>query len=127
MRLTKKIGIVGVSAAFVMAGGAAFAGTSYANYNTTVAPYNGSGYTGYQTKAITGAAGYLDSESVGGSYKVDARMEGASDGDWARDITDGSFRYLYNQSSAGASVRVQFSNDWNTPVHVQVTGRWKSQ
>lgn len=122
----KKATVAGILAASLLGGGAAYAGQTYKSYNTTVGKFNGSGYTGYQTKSITGAAGKLDSGSVGGSYKVDARMEGSKDGDWATEITDGSFRYLYNQSGAGSGVRVQFSNDWNTRVNVQVSGQWKS-
>lgn len=31
-----------------------------------------------------------------------------------------------SKHTKGNSIRVQFSNDWDTPVNVQVSGRWKS-
>lgn len=107
--------------------GAAHAGTAYQSFNTTVAPFNGSGYTSYQSKAVTGAAGNLSVGTVGGSYVVDARLEGPTGtGSWSRDVNDGQFRNLYNSINAGQLARVQFSNDFNTAVHVQVTGSWRS-
>lgn len=110
--------------------GTAFAGTAYSNYSTTVGRLNGSGYTSYQRKAISGANGNLNSRLVGGNYVVDARMQeknGAS-GAWTRNITDNTFYELdsHVNHSKGDSVRVHFSNDWNTPVNVQVAGSWRS-
>ena len=112
----------------LLSGTAVFAGTTATMYNTVVARLNGSGYTPYQTKAYTGYSGVLYSETVGGGYVVDARMEGASDGAWIRDVNDWQTRTLPSTSSqtAGSSIRVQFSNDWNTPVNVYVVGDWKS-
>ena len=108
----------------------AYAGTSYSNYNTTVASFNGNGYTAYQTKATSGANGSLHSYTVGADYFVDVRMIGydGQAGDWVRNVTDGTNSYLWGNSYqfSGESVRAQFSNDWNTPVSVQVVGEWKS-
>ena len=70
-------------------GATALAGTTYSSYNTTVGAFNGSGYTGYQTKATAGTNGNLNSTSVGGGYEVDARMQDATSGvhgPWARDV-----------------------------------------
>ncbi|UQN31521.1 hypothetical protein [Brachybacterium kimchii] len=106
---------------------AAYAGTSYSSCNTTVGKFNGSGYTGYQTKSKSSTAGSLASSSVGGNYKVDARMKAASGtGGWVRDVTDSETRNLPNGVGAGKQARVQFSNDALTRVDVQVTGKWKS-
>ncbi len=107
-----------------------YAGTSYVEYSTTVGRFNGAGYTSYQTKSISGANGMLYSRSVGGDYVVDARMQkddGVA-GLWTRDVDDNSNYYLDGHVSHynGSSVRVQFSNDWNTTVNVQVEGSWKS-
>ncbi len=117
--------IVGGAVA-ISGAGAAYAGTTYRAYNTTVGCCNGSGYTAYQTQATTGASARLRSATVGGSYTVDARVEGPVDGDWDRNVGDNDDRWLQNDNSAGRSVRVQFSNDWNTTVAVQVTGDWRS-
>lgn len=106
------------------------AGTSYEAYSTTVPAFNGSGYTAYQTKTTTGTPANLKSDSVGGSYVVDVRMidiDGNA-GDWTRDVTDNQ-TYLVDGATShtsGDSVRLQFSNDWNTPVSVQVEGEWRS-
>ncbi len=107
-----------------------YAGSTYSSYNTTVGKLNGNGYTGFQTKSVSGANGNLKSVSVGGKYVVDARMQerNGTVGAWVRNISDDTNYGLPGNSShlKGDSVRVQFSNDWNTPVNVQVTGSWRS-
>jgi len=115
-------------AVLLMSCGAVYAGTSYSIYNVIVARFNGSGYSYYQEKAWTGETGWINSEFVGADYVVDARMEGKYDADWTRDVTDNDARSLpgYYRQTTGMNVRVQFSNDWNTPVMVQVIGTWKS-
>lgn len=108
---------------------AAMAGTSYSKYNTTVGRFNGNGYTDYQTKATSGANGYIKSTKVGGDYVVDVRMNSSSgNGSWVRDLDDNDNRSLSGSAKMkkGCSVRAHFSNDWNTPVAVQVIGQWKS-
>mgnify|MGYP004453715603 CR=1 FL=1 len=112
----------------VMFSTVAFAGTTYSYYNTTVGKFNGSGYSGYQTKVTSGANGLLKSSTVGGNYTVDARMSStAGNGAWLRNVDDGTVAYLDSPVSQvnGCSVRCQFSNDITTPVDVQVTGYWK--
>lgn len=100
-------------------------GTTNANYSTTVGSFGGSGYTGQQTKAISGTAGYGHSSHVGGSYSVSARMD--PDGTWTGyEIGDNQNYYLYNSVNAGTVVRVQFKNELTTPVDVQVSGYWRS-
>lgn len=117
------------SATVMLLGTAAYAGTSYSGYNTTVGRLNGNGYTDYQKKDISGANGYIASSVVGGAYLVDARMNsGSGNGSWLRDVTDGTSAELPGNAKqkAGCSVRLQFSNDVTTPVNVQVSGEWKS-
>ncbi|MGP7819743.1 hypothetical protein ACTXGU_21795 [Niallia sp. 01092] len=107
--------------------GAAQASYSYSSYDTTVGKFNGSGYTSYQKKSSSGQYGSLDSRTVGGAYTVDARMTASTGtGSWVRSVGDNDFRSLPNSISAGYDTRVQFSNDLDTPVNVQVTGYWKS-
>ena len=65
--------VVALAAALAFGGTSAWAGTTNQNYSTTVASLGGYGYTAFQTKAITGTAGYLGSGTVGGSYVVSAR------------------------------------------------------
>lgn len=128
--MKKVIKSIAVSAmAVMMFGTMAYAGTSYSKYNTTVGKFNGSGYSGYQTKSISGANGYISSSTVGGSYVVDARMNSSSgNGSWLRNVNDGTKAELPGNSNQkkGSSVRVKFSNDITTPVNVQVVGSWKS-
>lgn len=112
-------------------GAPVLAGTYYTAYNTTVARVNGSGYTGYQTKANSGENGYLKSTLVGGKYTVDARMQDSTSrvhGPWVRKVTDNKEYVLYSNANhkKGNDMRVQFSNDLTTLVSVQVTGSWRS-
>ena len=108
-------------------GTSAWAGTSFQSYSTTVGKFNGNGYTAYQTKSGAGTAADLRSKSVGADYVVDARLQASSGtGGWARDVGDNDTRQLWNSVQKGASARVQFSNDWNTSVDVQVSGTWRS-
>lgn len=122
----KTVGVI--FAVILLSCGAVYAGTSYTIYNVIVSRFNGNGYSYYQEKAVTGTGGMLNSEFVGADYLVDARMEGTYDAPWIRDVTDNDFRGLpgYYKQTAGMNIRVQFSNDWNTPVAVQVIGTWKS-
>lgn len=127
MMKKNKLAVLGMAVGLLAFGGAVQAGTSYSGYNTTVGKFNRSGYTGYQTKAESGKYGHLKSKSVGSSYVVDARMTASSGtGSWVRNVSDNDSRNLPNSVSKGKSTRVQFSNDLDTPVNVQVTGSWKS-
>lgn len=122
-----KLAVLGLSVGLLAFGGAVQAGTSYSSYNTTVGAFNGSGYTGYQTKTNSGTYGNLISGTVGGSYTVDARMQASSGtGSWVRSVTDNDYRSLPNSVPSRTSARVQFSNDLITPVNVQVSGTWRS-
>ena len=122
-----RLAVLGLTVGLLAFGGAVQACTSYSGYNTTVGAFNGSGYTGYQTKANSGAYGNLSSGTVGGSYTVDARMQASSGtGSWVRSVTDNDFRNLPNSVPSVTSARVQFSNDVTTPVNVQVSGSWRS-
>ncbi|WP_232550247.1 hypothetical protein [Propioniciclava soli] len=108
-------------------GTSAWAGTTFQGYSTTVGKLNGNGYTAYQTKVGAGTAADLRSGTVGADYVVDARLQAAAGtGGWARDVGDNDTRQLWNSVQKGASARVQFSNDWNTAVDVQVSGTWRS-
>lgn len=115
-------------AVLVGGAGAAYAGTVNSNFSTTVAKANGSGYTSYQTQAKNGAAGDLWTGTVGGDYKVDARLNGTrGNGTWDKNLGDSYYVSLVgNPNYKGDSVRIQFSNDLTTPVAVQVTGTWRS-
>lgn len=121
--------IAATSMAFMTLGTSAYAGTVYKDYNVTVERLNGSGFTAYQTKKTTGANGSVKSQTVGGDYVVDFRMNSSTgNGDWTRDLTDKETRLLRASSihTSGSKVRTEFSNDWNTPVAVQVMGTWRS-
>lgn len=122
----KTIGVI--FAVILLSCGAVYAGTSYTVYNVVVGRFNGNVYTYSQEKSVSGTAGMLNSQFVGGSYVVDARMEGTYVAPWIRDVTDNDFRALtgYYKLTAGMDIRVHFSNDWNTPVAVQLIGTWKS-
>lgn len=119
------LGVLLVSSSFT-----AFAGSEYLDYSTTVGKFNGSGYTDYQTKVTTGAAAGLNSETVGGTYTVDVRMQDSAGnaGDWAQKVGDNDYRAIDGspEHTSGKLVRLQFSNDLTTRVDVQVSGNWRS-
>mgnify|MGYP001630639534 CR=1 FL=1 len=122
--------LLAVFAIFIFGSMMVYAGTTYEGYNTTVGRLNGNGYTAYQTKYIGGANGDLSSDYVGSDYVVDARMQedDGTAGSWTRDVDDNSYYDLdgHIDHKYGDYVRVQFSNDWNTTVDVQVGGSWRS-
>ncbi|WP_352403399.1 hypothetical protein [Kandleria vitulina] len=129
MKISIKKTVLTTGLSVMMMTSAAMAGSSYSKYNTTVGRFNGNGYTGYQKKSISGANGNIRSTNVGGDYVVDVRMSSSSgNGSWVRNLDDKDNRSLSGSSKMkkGCSVRAHFSNDWNTPVSVQVTGSWKS-
>ena len=118
-----------IAATLFAGAGVAHAGTSYSSYSTTVGAFNGNGYTGGQTKAVSNRSGNLRSVAVGGRYTVDARMQrtnGNNSGSWVRNVNSSQTRNLPNRLPAQSRVRVHFSNDLLTPVQVQVEGSWRS-
>ena len=113
--------------ALVGAAGVANATYSYKSYDTVVGKFNGNGYSGEQQKTDAYEDGQIKSSSVGGPYKVDARLEnsnGAAVGSsWVR-VDDGSDKALPNLINRGWQTRVHFSNDLGTRVNVAVKGKF---
>lgn len=127
--MKKKMGIL-FAAILVSSSITAFAGTTYSVYDLTVGRFNGSAYTGYQDKAVTGSAAGLVSEFVGGNYTLDVRQVGANGntGDWKRNVGDSQQSSIDGDAgqTAGSSVRLQFSNSLTTIQNIQTNGTWKS-
>ncbi len=129
--MKKKVIKAGAIAAMagMLVGGTVYAGTSTTFYATVVGRFNGYGYSTYQTKEVSGKNGYIYSNTVGGRYKVDVRMETSNaSGDWLRNVTDGTQKPVkaHSKHVKGSRIRLKFSNDALTPVAVQVAGDWKS-
>lgn len=122
--------VLAICAVLTLGSTMVYAGTSYKTYSTTVGRFNGNGYTAYQTKSISGANGGLSSHNVGADYVVDVRMQedDGTAGSWTRNVDDNSYYDLDGNVNhkQGDYIRLHFSNDWNTPVAVQVDGSWKS-
>ncbi|MDN5725230.1 MAG: hypothetical protein L0G99_04760 [Propionibacteriales bacterium] len=126
MKKSRTIIASGAATLMLLLGAAQASAGDWSNYNTTVGRFNGNGYTGDQAKGVTDATGWLRSGTVGGDYKVDARMEsisGTFTSGFAR-IGDGTNVDLPNDFTEGTRVRVRFSNDLTTRVNVQVSGSW---
>ena len=125
----KRTGLIAAMGLILTASaGAASAGTGFLGYDEIVPSRNGSAYTTTQVKAVTRLTGDLNSTSVGGSYKVDARMEAPGNpisSVWFR-VGDNQSIKLPNLFSRGTRVYVHFSNDFLTSVNVQVRGNWRS-
>lgn len=121
--------IIAVCTIFMLGSSLVYAGTSSVGYSTTVGKVNGSGYTAYQTKTTTGANGSLRSDEVGGKYTVDARMQDRNGiiGAWTYGVNDNKTYTLkgHINQKKDYGIRVQFSNDLNTFVNVQVEGSFK--
>lgn len=114
-------------ALIIMGSVSAYAGTYMEEFSTTVPRFNGSGYTKYQEKVISSMDADVEIDYVGGDYVVDARLDSADrKSSWIRDIDDDMYFYIPNTIQAGKNCRVEFSNDWDTPVKVQVEGEWRS-
>ncbi|MFC4388320.1 hypothetical protein ACFOZ1_10955 [Gracilibacillus marinus] len=129
--MKKKLGTLLLGATIMATSFGIYADTSWEGYSTTVGKFNGSGYTGYDhTKSSTGVNGTVDSDYVGGPYVVDVRMQDddGNSGDWTRNLGDSDKKSLdgHNYHQKNDDMRLQFSNDWDTTVNVQVVGRWKS-
>lgn len=103
-------------------------GTSYVNYNMTVAAVNGMATSTSQNKAVTDQSGNVRSTSVGGTYTVDMRLHSGKGGTgvWSQRISDNETRALSNSIDKGSPVELQISNDITTPVSVKCTGSWRS-
>ena len=128
MKKLSKVLLVG-AVSVMLFGTSAFAGIDFERYNLVVGRFNGIIDTDYQIKNTTGTDGYIISEFVGGDYVVDARMNSPrGSGYWTRNVTDNETRKLDATSAhtKGIKIRAQFSNDWNTPVVVQVRGQFMS-
>lgn len=114
-------------ALIVMGSVSAYAGTYMEEFSTTVPRFNGSGYTKYQKKVLSSMDADVQIDYVGGDYVVDARLVSNNrKSDWVKDIDDGMYFYIPNTVQEGKRCRVEFSNDWDTPVNVQVEGEWRS-
>lgn len=121
---TRGLLAAGVVAGLCLGATSAVAGTTLKDYSTTVGKFNGKGYSGYQTKTYTDRAGDLNSRSVGGNYKVDARM--VPEGTGISGVTDNNVYKLNTGLDAGKTARVEFNNGVFTRVDVQVSGEWRS-
>lgn len=117
-----------VGAGLVLGGTSAWAGTTYVNYSTTVGAFNGYGYSGYQTKTTANTAANLSSSNVGANYQVSARTHSPfGTGTWTGYVVDdGTTHNLQNSVASGSNVRAQFRNRPQTPVSVQVDGKFRS-
>lgn len=128
MKLGRKLASgLAVTIALALGGSSAWAGTSNVFYSETLGPFAGVGTTATQTKANTGMAGYVASNSVGGSYLVTAKMRGDTNGTWTGYvISDGTNHYLFNSLVASDTVWAVFQNRPQTTVRVSINGEWRS-
>lgn len=119
------VGVLGASI-LLMSAISTQAGSTLANYNTTVGAFNGSAYSAEQTKAVAGQKANLNHTSNGG-YDIDVRtISSGSEGTWARDVKAGDVRQLSNSHNKGTKVKLHFSNDLTTRVSTQSIGKWAS-
>lgn len=103
-------------------------GYTYRSFSTTVGKVNGNGYTGFQTKEVSGANAQVKKFANGG-YKADIRMidRDGSNGTWTRQKSSGSFSVDGHKSHIkGEGVRLQISNNSTTLKDTQASGEWQS-
>lgn len=131
-RLPTALIIAALSAALVGAGGVAYAGTTYENFNSILPVGQFPASTTFQTKTSTGVSGNIRITSIGSTYQVDAQMcslYGAYCGGGTKVyyLDDGDSSTLPNSYSGGGqhiTSNLQTST-WNS-VTVQVIGSWRS-
>lgn len=120
----KKVMIGSIMAGLLLSSGA-FAGASWEAFDTVVPGFNGSAYTGTQTKASTGElAGLLLNSSGGETLDVRTNSDSGS-GSWLRGVKGGNTYSLNSPHAKDTSVRLHFSTDLidgATPI----TGSWRS-
>lgn len=106
------------------------ASITYSPYSLKVAPFNTSEWTESQVKANPWQGADIKSTSVGGGYKVDARMIGSGAyGPWTRGIVSGkqySATAISDKHVVGTKTQLEFSNGLTTPVQVAISGTWRS-
>lgn len=129
--VSKKLvtGVVILSAVALGAPLAAYAGTTYGSYSTTIPKFGGSAYSGNQTKAVSNQTGIVKVSRVGADRAVGVRIQksdGSDQGKAVYEVTGGSTVPVKNSISKGSKVRLQFWGNVVWPVSVQVSGTWKS-
>lgn len=119
-----------IAAGLIGAGGAAQAGTTYVGFSATLPNLQQGWKSPLQVKSRAGVSGNVKITSVGGEYRVNARMCNSSAGTCGPQITginDRGFAVLKNGFSSGQKVKMQlFQNPWS-PVSVDTVGSWRSQ
>lgn len=129
----KKIasGLTGLAIVGALVGGstAAFAGTSYTNFSTTVGSFGSAAYSNSQTKSSTSATGYSNPTFIGAGRTVSSRMYRNSDGARGTEhtgVSAGSTVPQENSFGSGQTVRTEFAGNPTIPTSTQIDGRWKS-
>lgn len=118
---------VALTLALALGGSSAWAGEDLVWYNKNIPGTGGSGVTASQTKTTTGTAGYVKSNSVSGSSKMRARMEGASNYTWTSYvISENTTHYLYNSALAGSSVQMRLQSSVGSLGTINAQGSWRS-
>ena len=125
------MGLTGFAVAGVLVGsaGAAFAGTSYTNFSTTVGAAGSAAYSNSQTKSTTSATGSVNPTFIGAGRTVSARMYRNSDGAQGTEhtgVSAGSTVPQENKFGSGQTVRTEFAGNWTWTNSTQIDGRWKS-
>lgn len=123
---------IALTGALTVAASNAYAGWTYESFDLVAPKHNGDVWSTPQTKSATDHDGDLSVASVGGNYKLDARMSYPNTTldigtfGWVR-VDDNTQHKLWNWVQSGSRVSVQFSNDLFTPVNVRVKGTWRSR
>ncbi|QBO35965.1 hypothetical protein EQG49_05575 [Periweissella cryptocerci] len=125
--MNKKVAVSIAAGLIVLSSSAlsVFAGTSYAKFNITVAPVNGSSNTSNQTKSTSAKSGRLKINSLGKAIDVREASSSAGTGRWIRVNKTGTFT-LPNGISKGTKAHAGLSTDVTTLVHVLVKGSFRS-
>lgn len=131
--MLKKMMIIGVTAMTFGICGAALAdevetqGTLYEDYYEILVP-NIYSSTATQSKAQGGSAGSIQSDTVGGTYFIDARMAKTTGSQGALVTNIGDNETVSLPATAdmdpGSNIYMKLLSD--APVDVEVFGAWKS-
>lgn len=118
-----------LTAALVSRAAAAYAGTGYESFSTTIGAGGTAAYTGSQTKATSNASGNFAPSFIGASRTISARQYRNSDGARGTERTGvaaGDNVTQPNSFSAGNGVRTEIAGNFTWSTSTQVDGTWRS-
>ncbi|MBF4618549.1 hypothetical protein ITJ44_10745 [Clavibacter sp. VKM Ac-2873] len=130
MRITTKtLSTAALLCLFVGAGSAAYAGTSSSHFDAIVPRFQQPWDSAAQTKASTGGQGFVSFDTIGGDYRMNARICDGGNGSCGaelKEVAQGQGALPDSPFSAGSRVHLQLHATPYNFVRVEAIGSWAS-